>query len=187
MRLALAILLLTGSTAAAQPSMQPPVAHEDVQYGGALVPFDLIGIAATVGGAYLFVEAISVACDDCTGDQPGNAPLGALLFVGGTITYLVGPPVVHGKMGNKSGAGKSVMMRLFFPFVGGAIGTIIDGDGEKDSGPEAELYGIGVATAAAVLIDWMVVSKVERPTSSYTPTVTRVRDGGMTFGIAGSF
>jgi hypothetical protein len=39
----------------------------------------------------------------------------------------------------------------------------------------------------ALAIDWMIVSKVERPTSAYTPAVTPVRGGGMTFGIAGSF
>lgn len=37
-----------------------------------------------------------------------------------------------------------------------------------------------------MVVDWTVFAKVEA-TSSYTPVVTPVRGGGMTYGLAGSF
>jgi hypothetical protein len=47
--------------------------------------------------------------------------------------------------------------------------------------------GAAIGAGAALILDWTVLAEVERPTSAYTPAVTPVRGGGMTFGIAGSF
>jgi hypothetical protein len=145
---------------------------------------DVVFVGSAVLGGYELVRGFEDTSNYDYGGGRGPAEYSVPLALIGTLGYLIAPPVVHGRYGNKSGAGKSVMLRLFTPVLGGVVGAIARGD---DGGGEAVAYGFAGGVATAMIVDWFAVARREVPTSSYTPAVTPVRGGGMTFGIAGSF
>lgn len=188
MRLALSILLLTASTAAAQPSKPPapeperePVDH----YGWKIMISDAIFVTAAAIGIYAFVRnwEESDTSPDAPPDGDGGSDL-ANLSVIGVVGYLAVPPVIHGANRNGRGAAKSLFFRFILPVVGMAAGKAVGGD--HGDGEEIAA-GAALGATTALFMDWLAFAQRRRPTSAYTPAVTPVRGGGMTFGIAGSF
>jgi hypothetical protein len=198
-----AVALLPGvSPALAQPSVTPPVPApyqyqpapwqqpgptETHRYGSTIALVDGLSFGAMLVGAIMFASGINSG-----EDNEDDAATGALLMIGGMAGYALGGPIVHGTKGNRSGAWTSFALRLGLPMVGAAIGesmhdTRCQGDYcyEEDNGEGASLAGVGIVTA--MVVDWFVLAKVQRPTHAYVPYATTGRDGDVTVGLAGSF
>jgi hypothetical protein len=189
----LALFRLGVSPALAQPSATPPMAWQQPpaesythEYGTKIALVDGLSLGLVVVGVMTFAGGINESGSD------DDLVIGGMLMVGGMAGYVFGGPMVHGAKGNKTGAWKSIGLRVGLPFLGAAIGESmkkeecqIDYCTTSDNGESESLFAVGVLTA--MVIDWFVLAKVEKRTSAYTPIVTPVRDGGMTFGIAGSF
>ena len=190
MRLALAIVLLAASTVAAQPAPPPPppASQPPVEaYGWRIMIADAIFVTAAVIGIHDFVQGWTQAdtSPDYPSDDGGGTNLAPLSIVG-VVGYLVVPAVIHGTRRNKRGAGASFMARFWLP-IGGMLGGAALMRTRDGSDGEEVAAGAALGAGTAMLIDWLGLAQIEKRTSAYTPTVTPVRDGGMTFGIAGSF
>jgi hypothetical protein len=208
MRLAAAVtvaIVLGVSPALAQPSQTPPeISPSQYQpepwptppvmeprthrYGAKVALVDGLSVGAFVVGGILFAGSAF----NSGPDEEDDMILGFGLMLGGIAGYAIGGPVVHGWKGNKSGAWKSVGLRLGLPLLGVAIAEIAqtphcEGDVcyEEDEGLGLGLAGLGMLSA--MVIDWFVLAKVERREQTYVPYATTNRGGGVTLGLAGAF
>lgn len=199
MRVAAAVtvaLLLGASPAFAQPSRTPPV-QAPYQYQPAPYPYQPAGptrthrygakiaVADALSFGAMLVGVIMLVSTIDTEDSDDDVTVGAVLMLGGAAGYVLGGPIVHSSEGNKSGAWKSVGLRLGLPLLGGVIGEAMRDESSGDDDAGASLSGIGILTA--MVVDWFVLAKVERPVPGYLPYATTNRDGDVTFGLAGSF
>jgi len=195
-------LLLGVSPALAQPSQTPPVQQpyqyvpppgqpgptDTHRYGTKIALVDGLSFGAMMIGVVVLVTSLT---EYDNGGDDGDAALGVALMIGGAGGYLFGGPLVHSSQGNTSGAWKSFGLRLGLPLVGGLIGEAMrkqecNGDYcTESSGPGDSLSGIGVLSA--MVIDWFVLAKVERPAAGYVPYATTTANGGAAFGLAGTF
>jgi hypothetical protein len=205
MRLSAAVtvaLLLGVSPALAQPSRTPPVpapyqvqpapwqppplgATETHRYGSKIALADGLSFGAMLVGVVVLVSNIDDSNDE------GDAALGAALMIGGAAGYAFGGPLIHSSEGNRSGAWKSFALRVGLPLLGSAIGEAMREQQcgpdycTENTGPSGSLGGVGVVTA--MVVDWFVLARVERPVYGYAPYAATGRDGGVTVGLAGAF
>ena len=190
---AVALLGPAASPALAQPSMtqptewqEPPAESYTHRYGKKVALVDGLSFGLALVGVMTFAGGIN------NSDSDDDLVIGGVLMIGGMAGYAFGGPAVHGAQGNKSGAWKSFVLRVGLPFVGAAIGESmkkeecqIDTCTISDNGETESLFAVGVVTA--MVVDWLVLAKVERKTPGYLPYATTSRDGDVTFGIAGGF
>jgi hypothetical protein len=111
-------------------------------------------------------------------------------------TYALGSPIVHLANGEAGRAVGSLALRLGLPVVLGGIGMATASPCPEDSeslcfnGLGELVVGAGIGTIAAVLIDDLFLARkterVHRDTM-WTPTVAPSAQGGMSFGVAGTF
>lgn len=167
----------------------PPVTGtHTVRYGTTIA-----GVDALAGG--LFLLGTIVLLGEVVSDEGGdddNAYLGVGMMIGGVGVYTFGPAYVHSKKGNDRGAWKSVGLRVGLPLLGLALGEAMRGeecdeygcyDGDDDA--SASLFSLGILSA--MVIDWAVLAKVDRPNAAYYPYATATTGGGGVAGLAGSF
>jgi hypothetical protein len=105
-------------------------------------------------------------------------------------TYAIGAPMVHLLHNRGSRAAASLALRLGAPLVLGfaAAGIATNaGTSSTDGSAAAALLGGMLGVIAASVIDAAVLAKGDPLPASTHLTVTAPRDGGMTFGLAGSF
>lgn len=205
----LAALAFCATTAHAQPGNTPPAGSppppptygpapvyappppvtgtHTVRYGTTIA-----GVDALAGGLFLLgtIVLLGEAFDESGDDD--NAYLGVGMMIGGMGVYAFGPAYVHSKKGNQSGAWKSVGLRFGLPLLGLTLGQAMstqecDEYGCYDDGDDAagSLFGLGILTA--MVIDWAVLAKVDRPNAAYYPYASATSGGGGVAGLAGSF
>jgi membrane associated rhomboid family serine protease len=104
-------------------------------------------------------------------------------------TYALGAPIlhlVHHRPGNALG---SFLLRVALPVAGGALGWMLtSGVSGPDipSGAGGAVIGLVAGVITASSIDIGVLSRAE-PAPQLAPAVTPTANGGMTFGLTGSF
>jgi len=169
------------------PTYAPPAATHTERYGTSIAAMDALAGGLVMIGALVFVSG-------AIGGDEDTAGVGAVLMIGGSAVYAFGPAYIHTRHDNTSSAWKSVGLRLGLPMVGALIGSALDqetcdqdgycyNDGDETAG---QLAGLG--SLAAILIDWVVLAKVQVPTPApYYPYAAPTAGGGGTFGLAGAF
>ena len=168
--LVLAIVLLTPQIAKADP----PEPATRTWYGYQTLLTDGAAVAMFAGGA---------ATD--------HAALGA---GSGALTYFLAAPLVHLAHDNRSGAGKSLALRLLAPvggaLVGGTFGYAIEGKGDYALLAPL-LFGIGgamVGAGVASLVDAFAFARTKPDASSITaiPSIA-LTPKGASIGLGGRF
>ena len=159
-------------------SAAPAVAEPGTRvrrYGGKIALSDLASMAVFAGGAYL--TGLHAA-----NEREGLGPGGAVMLLG-AAGYLVVPPLIHGRQGNRRGGELSVAVRVGLPLVGLGAGYLAAGD-NQDSGLA---LGGAIGFGAAMVFDALVLARVEVrrrigivPVLSPSPT-------GPTLGLRGNF
>jgi hypothetical protein len=164
------------SARAAEPPAPAP-ARETVWYGGPSLALD--------GGALVLV--IIAAQDGSSADEA--------LAVAGIAAYLLGAPTVHALNGEYGRALGSLALRTAVPvgtfyLVATAVGCETDPEDGADcfGGVIAGMLGAVIATGLTVAVDDIGLSRKTRPAQpSWAPTVAPASNGGMTFGVVGTF
>jgi hypothetical protein len=191
------------SPALAQPSRTPPVdptpaapapyayapgplaesTHTE-RYGTTIALVDGASFLAIIVGAIVFAGAVTTSCDDCSGEDDGDAALGVILMVGGVGGYYLGGPLVHNSKGNSSGAWKSLGARVLLPLAGSLIAAGADDPDTSDAA--ASLSAVGVL--GAMVLDWFVFAKREvRDPPTWGPYARSISGGGGVVGLGGTF
>jgi hypothetical protein len=164
-----------------QPGPMPETTHTE-RYGTTIALVDGASFLAIIVGAVLFVGAVGEDCEDCVGDDDGDAALGVILMVGGVGGYYLGGPLVHNSKGNSSGAWKSLGARVLLPLAG----SLIAAGGDEHGDAAASLSGLGIL--AAMTLDWFVFAKREvRTQPTWGPYAKSLSGGGGVVGLGGTF
>jgi hypothetical protein len=184
----LAILLaLTSVTNADPPAQTLPIATPAIEpqpidytpsYRGQTLGVDAVAVGLALVGA---------AANENQSHSIGNGMLGLAL-----TTYLVGAPMIHLLHGRPGHAAESLALRVGAPLVLALIGAAVGGSCGTDRCDEppavkAAAFGAVIGVIAAPIIDAVLLAKGDPLPASTHLTATAVRDGGMTFGLAGSF
>jgi hypothetical protein len=135
------------------------------------------------GWQVMLVDVANVALMITTGGESGALSLGG---------YLLGGPIVHAAHGNPGSALTSVGLRAGLPVAGFFVGVLMhDGGGWDELGAGAA--GGVAGLLIAVSIDWVALSRDERPAPAATndslvvvPQVG-VSEQGVSLGVVGRF
>lgn len=160
------------------------------RYGTSMALADAASTAAVLVGAVIVIGSVLGCIDECDGND-GAADVGVALMIGGAAGYVFGGPLIHTSQGNRSGAGKSIALRLGLPLAGALVGAALDkdcsGDDVCESNPiSGYLTALGVVSA--MVTDWVVFAKKEVWVGPpVMPYAAPMAGGGMTIGLGGSF
>jgi hypothetical protein len=167
---------LMGPTA--PPASEPPPIDYTPSYRGETLGVDALAVGLALVGAMA--------------NENQNHSIGSTMLVVALGTYLVGAPMVHLLKGRPARAGESLALRVGAPLVLGLIGAVVGGScgtDRCDEPPAVKAAAIGavIGVIAAPIIDAVFLAKGDPLPASTHLTATAMRDGGMTFGLAGSF
>lgn len=177
-------LFLFGKAAMAQTSLAP-VAQA---HAPASTPVAVTAQAAGTrwyGAPILVGDGLAYGCFLVAVDQLSAAPI-----VPGGLAYMIVGPVTHAVHRNWRVLGLSLALRVFLPFVGMGIGSVVCGDHAGEACFGSVLAGGAVAMLGVTAIDVAVLAREPLPpptaTAWLTPVLT-VRQGQALVGAAGAF
>jgi hypothetical protein len=157
------VLLCVAVTA----SHAEPAAPE--RYPIRIVIADVASVGIVLGGIALFADGKFGSENPASG---GDVAAMSVLVLGGGLSYIIAPAVLHGLRGNRSGCVSSIAARVLIPLFAGVGGYAV-------SGEDAATKGVLVGAASAMVLDWTMFAKLQ-------PTVA-VAGGGVQVGLAGTF
>lgn len=134
-------------------------------------------VASDVASAGAFVTGLGILIANSLGEysEPSatKTVLGGTLMIGGIISYVATPAIMHAMRGNGRSSMRSIVSRLGLPMLFGLTGAALSND-------DAAALGVVLGLGTAMALDWFVFAKQTRP------VVVPTREG-VTVGLAGTF